>query len=39
MSLSLSPHSLGALGAPIKVTKKHEHITVDEPSLEIWTSL
>jgi len=27
------------LGAAIKVTKKHEHITVGEPSLEMWTSL
>jgi hypothetical protein len=27
------------LGALIKVTKKHEHISVGEPSLGIWTSL
>jgi hypothetical protein len=27
------------LGALIKMTKKHEHITVGEPSLGIWTSL
>jgi hypothetical protein len=27
------------LGALIKVTKKHEHITLGEPSLGIWTSL
>ena len=30
---------LRALGAAIKVTKKHKHITLSEPSLEIWTSL
>ena len=35
-NVASQPEPLVAL---IKVTKKHEHITVAEPSLGIWTSL